>query len=358
MPSLKVLIVANACNWASWRAKIAAIKAFYGPLVELEIDIKQTNFTDMPTAQYPGTVTEFTPTGTCDVQGTDTEIDQSWFSENIGPMLTGYDICVFQVANVSPIDIPLGISFGRVNGVWCVETFVTDENFHYFLPDPAKSGNHIDLGNEAEVVIEHEISHALYALASETDNTHLYFYANQFPRVLTDIKLPNPSALTKLYQEVIADLQSELGIIKSQKSIADMDTTTQQAKEASTQFPPMIEKWITAVSQWEGANPALHNCGNLKYSTLTTSWGATKGPAASDGGHLCQFATDNAGEIALGNFLILGCQDELVAFHAPAARTLKGFTVIYAGNPPEGYVNGIIADMGVPGDTEISTFLS
>jgi hypothetical protein len=334
------------------------LTAFYAPLVDLQIDIKQTSFTDMPTAQYPGTVTEFTPTGTCDVQGTDTEIDQSWFSENIGPMLVGYDICVFQVANVSNIGLPLGISFGRVNGVWCVETFVTNENFSYILPELPGQTSGTNLGNEAEVVIEHEISHALYALASETDNTHLYFYANQFTRVLTDIKLPNASALTKLYQEVIADLQSELGIIKSQKSIADMDTTAQQTKEASTTFPPMIEKWITAVSQWEGANPALHNCGNLKYSTLTASWGATRGPAASDGGYLCQFATDNAGEIALGNFLTLGCQDELVAFHAPAARTLRGFTVIYAGNPPEDYINGIIADMGVPGDTQIGTFLS
>ncbi len=64
------------------------------------------------------------------------------------------------------------------------------------------------------------------------------------------------------------------------------------------------------------------------------------------------------GDTALGNFLTLGCEDELVAFHAPAARTLAGFTVIYAGNPPQGYITGIEEMLGVPGTTQISTFLS
>jgi hypothetical protein len=100
------------------------------------------------------------------------------------------------------------------------------------------------------------------------------------------------------------------------------------------------------------------NPGNLKYSTLTASWGAQKGPAASDGGFLCQFANDNAGQTALCNFLVLGCEDELIAFHAPEARTLAGFTTIYAGNPPEGYITRIEEALGVPGTTQISTFLT
>jgi len=87
-----------------------------------------------------------------------------------------------------------------------------------------------------------------------------------------------------------------------------------------------------AVAVQEGAKKSLNNPGNLKVSTLTKSWGATNGFEASDGGWIAQFPTPQAGEIALENFLTLGCQDELVAFHAPAARTLGGFTQIDAGN--------------------------
>jgi hypothetical protein len=35
-----------------------------------------------------------------------------------------------------------------------------------------------------------------------------------------------------------------------------------------------------------------------------------------------------------------------------------GFTEIYAGNPPQGYIDRIVETLGVPADTQISTFLS
>ena len=153
------------------------------------------------------------------------------------------------------------------------------------------------------------------------------------------------SWLINAYQQLIASLQKERDTLEGMETPA-------------LKFPPMILKWMGAVSKWEGANPALNNPGNLKFSTLTASWGATEGPAASDGGHLCQFKTLEAGQFALCSFLQLGCEDELVAFHAPEARTLAGFTTIYAGNPPQGYITGIEEMLGVPGTTQISTFLS
>jgi hypothetical protein len=40
---------------------------------------------------------------------------------------------------------------------------------------------------------------------------------------------------------------------------------------------------------------------------------------------LCQFSTLQAGTEALCDFLVLGCDDQLIAFHAPAARTLANY---------------------------------
>lgn len=119
----------------------------------------------------------------------------------------------------------------------------------------------------------------------------------------------------------------------------------------------MIIRWANSIAKHEGASVASNNPGNLKYSSLTASWGATKGRAATDGGYLAQFPYSTTGMTALCNFLTLGAENQLIAFHSPEARTLEGFTKIYAGNPPSGYTNGIIADMGVPGSTQISTFL-
>lgn len=122
-------------------------------------------------------------------------------------------------------------------------------------------------------------------------------------------------------------------------------------------FTPQILAWSKAVANAEKANPKFNNPGNLKLSSLTASWGGTSGRAATDGGFLCQFPTPQMGQDALCHFLTLGAQDELVAFHSAPARTLGGFTVIYAGNPPQGYINSIVKALGVPATTLISTFL-
>lgn len=341
---MKILVIANACPWASWPQKIAAIKAFYAPLVELDIDIRYTDFADIPTGKYPGTVTQFLPTGAVDVPGIDVELDQGWFAANVGPLIAGYDIAVFQTTTPSGGGLPLGIKFEELNGTWCCETFIGGENDNYYLPGM------IELGNSAELLIEHEVSHALYSITGQTDNTHLYLYANEFSKVLADIKLSNSGVLAELEAELV-EAEKELGIIKEKESSADMQNS------AAPTFSATITKWAVAIGKAEGADPKYHNIGNLKYSTLTASWGATKGFQAEDGGWIAAFPTDQMGETALGNFLLLGCENELIAFHSPIARTLDGFTRIYAGNPAPGYYDIIHAGLGVPGDTQISDFV-
>lgn len=128
-------------------------------------------------------------------------------------------------------------------------------------------------------------------------------------------------------------------------------------KPPSMQFSSNIVKWANLIKQEEGASAASHNPGNLKYSSLTASWGASKGRAATDGGFLCQFPSDAVGMTALCNFLTLGAENELIAFHSAVARTLDGFTKIYAGNPPQGYINAIVEGMGGDPQVQISTFL-
>lgn len=121
-------------------------------------------------------------------------------------------------------------------------------------------------------------------------------------------------------------------------------------------FAPMIMRWSKAITRWEGATAASNNPGNLKYASLTASWGATKGRKALDGGNFCQFNTLQEGEDALCHFLTLACEGQLIISH-PKPCTLEQFTVRYAGNPPMGYKLGIYSMMGVSPQVDISTFL-
>lgn len=136
----------------------------------------------------------------------------------------------------------------------------------------------------------------------------------------------------------------------------NLATEPPQPQSRHTTAIDMITTWAIAIAHWEGALPSSNNPGNLKYSTLTASWGATKGRQALDGGFFCQFATPKAGADALYNFLKLGCEGELIISH-PQPCTLDQFTTRFAGNPPQGYKDGIAHDLGVPLTTDIKTFL-
>lgn len=335
---MKVLILANgeSSGWTTWPQKIQAIKNFYAPVVALQIDLVRTSFTNVPIVSQPGQITSFGPNGPVDTAGTDLYVSADWRLKNIVPLGVGYDICIFQCDPGNNQGIPGGIFVGYGQ----VDTFIRDENSHAY--QMGADGLEHDLGNDGALILIHEISHAFYFMLNKTDNTHKYFYAATPEKVLAEFVFPSQSLIISLLYQLIALLTKKRDALKN-----NMNT-----------FPPKVVAWANAIIVPEGAAPGSNNPGNLKYSSLTASWGATQGRAASDGGHLCQFATPEAGFNALCNFLLLGCENQLLAFHSPEARTLAGFTKIYAGNPPQGYINAIEIALDVPGSILISTFLN
>jgi hypothetical protein len=352
MRSFNILIVANneAGTWASWPEKIATIKAFYAPACDLNITLSPSNLTPQFAPYEPAS-------GSTSVY----RVDEDWYEANVLPLAQGADMVIFIGP---PTDHPnlvtlMGLDYYQ-EGKPGELTVFSDETSHTYVGEA-------DQGETAVVYAEHEISHQFYGLLAKTDNTHLYFYAGTPEKVLADFDFDEQQL--EWYTLLVQKLEQEVGLLKSRQVQATGDTapqnatqtaqeTTQPTNTAPTPFPAQITRWAAIISKEEGANPANHNPGNLAFSTLTHSWGAVQGPAKSDGGYLAKFADDNAGLTALCNFLVLGCEDQLLAFHAPEARTLAGFTTVYAGNPPAGYLNAIIEAMGVPGTTDISTFLN
>lgn len=167
--------------------------------------------------------------------------------------------------------------------------------------------------------------------------------------------------MNDLAKKILDQLQQQLywclDAIRAIKANSMPSKTSQPSPIMPIGFPPKILAWAEAVEKAEGA-PDSTNPGDLKYAPLTMSWGAVPGRKASDGGYLAHFPEGRPqGFNALCNFLILGCHDELKAYHAPEARTLGGFMKIYGGNPPQGYLDRIATDLNVSLDVNIGTFL-
>jgi zinc knuckle protein len=343
MRPFNVRIVANnqAGTWQSWPEKIAAIKAFYASVCDLNIELIATQLTPQFAPYQPSST------------GTTYRVDEAWYEANVLLLAPGDDIVLFVVP---PTDHPslitlMGLEYYQ-QGKPGELTVFSDETSHTYI---FENGADVDQGETVVNYGCHEIAHYFYALLAKTDNTHLYFFAGTPEKVLADFNFDE--AELGWYQQLVQDLEEELGLLKAREIPPNGDLTPSQSQKTPPQsvaspettqptIPARITQWAAIIAKEEGANPDLHNPGNLGYSTLTASWGATKGPAKTDGGFLCQFADETAGLTALCNFLVLGCEDQLLDFHAPEARTLAGFTKIYAGNPPQGYIDAIVQAMG------------
>lgn len=164
--------------------------------------------------------------------------------------------------------------------------------------------------------------------------------------IFSDNALDNPKTVSAL-QNLLNNLVSLLQTIKNRFGYPPV---------VPSQVIPTIEQWAAAIAKAEGADPTINNPGDLKLTSLTTSWGATAGFAAQDGGFIAKFATEAIGMTALCNFLALGKENLLLAFHQ--ARTLGLFMKVFAGNPPQKYLNSIYAELGVDASFNVSNFLS
>lgn len=345
---MKITFAFNNTNWKTEAEKIKNICDFFSPIEKIVPTVLHTSFKNIP-YQTVGTIggIENTP-------GTTLTPMADWYSQNITKLSPDSDIILLYI-NYDDCPHPktsVGIMQGQFNGVVQTCIFGIAEADHAYQYDKT-SGLDVDQGNCFEVFSEHEISHALYFLYKQApDNTHAFFYSGQPTKVLPDLTYK-----AKIWDKLSAAISS-LKILIADLTKIIMSIPTQSTPSPTMhppKFPPMIIKWMNAITTNEGADSALNNPGNLKVSTLTKTWGAKPGRLASDGGWLAKFDTLQAGKDALCNFLVMACDNQLISYHQ--ARNIQAFTVIYAGNPPQGYINSIMQELGVTPDTQISTFL-
>lgn len=336
---MKITFVFNNINWPSIAAKLAAVKEFFEMDFDLEITEVHTDFKSIPWVQT-GAIGDVTNT-----PGTTQTVPPDWFDKNVSSKTPGADIVVFCLA---PGDVPLhmtsvAIMQGKYGDIVQCCMFGINETDDAYI-------NQVRQANTFVLFAEHEISHALYLLQRIPDNTHTYFYTGRPTKVLEDLNkgyLTGLALLLAKCKQLVLLLQSQFKTVMVQTNLP--------VPPGPQPVPQSIITWANAIKSQEGAKPELNNPGNLKVSSLTASWGATNGFQATDGGWIAKFETYDKGFYALCNFLILGCKDELIAFHQ--ARTLEKFTNVYAGGPPPQYASNVANALGVSKYIDIATLL-
>jgi hypothetical protein len=172
MRTFKLLVLANHLDWASLPAKIEAVKAFYAPVCNLDIEIRRVSL--YPTyALYP----ELAPLYV---------IDRGYYDLNIAaPNALAADIILF--VTEAPLNIATYegyMSFNNV-GPWETTVFAHGENDHTYVDGK-------DLGDAFVLMACHELSHAFYRICGKRDATHRCFpSAEQLPGFAPHDVLPS-----------------------------------------------------------------------------------------------------------------------------------------------------------------------
>lgn len=184
MTRKRLLIVANNSRWASWPEKIAAIRAFFLPKLDIDIDLIHTNYTDIPFENVVGIH------GIENAHINTRMVAKGWFDRNVTAHGLSYDMVLFQVAESdrkSEKTAPMGIRTDMDQGPMELTMFANESDHAYVMKD----GRSTDLGNSFVLFSCHEISHGLYAMLGKEDKTHLHFYTGHPYRVLSDFNFPD-----------------------------------------------------------------------------------------------------------------------------------------------------------------------
>lgn len=178
----------------------------------------------------------------------------------------------------------------------------------------------------------------------------------------------NPSIIVPLFQRIldvfakILNIQSLLikkTIERQPEPIVDILKPSIEPEPSKIIYPPKIVKFAKAIEQEEGNKPPRptdrnqrnNNPGNLKYSSVTASFGAI----GKDKDNFCIYPNYETGFDALCEFLILACNDGLKPYHE--ARTLYKFIKVYANPPNDNYALNVSKFMNVSVNYNIKNFL-
>jgi len=337
MKQIKLLIVANNCQWQSLQSKIDDIKAFFSSKIDLQVTVIHTNYPNIPFSPIGGVVSTNAPAGSVLLQ-----VDPSWYDYNITPIGATSDIVLFLVNMIQwPADkTPVrGVRTDKDQGP--VELQVAANEWEDIIQTLGTSKVQ---SHEFQHFAEHEILHALFMITGQNDTTHHWDYDMlNLSGALNEINFPfmNTSDKPTIIQKITAPLTKPPvnNDLLNKMCAAIQDREGYIAPGVNPNYP--------------NGTPAFRNCnpGNLRYAGQIGSIGQKNGFAV--------FPNYQAGLDALKRQLLLVARGKSRTFPSPC--TIQQFFHIYApstdGNDPESYAEQVATAMGVTKSFSLSGLL-
>lgn len=317
----KLLIVANV-KWASWQNKTLNLKAFFASKVDLEIEVIETNFQNIPFKQ--GLITDIPLAFS---------VDPDWYNSHITSLALNHDIVLFVIPvyqwtgsnrargvrtdrDQGPVELQIGAD--EHEGVWQGTTLLYKTFEHY---------------------ASHEILHALFMITGQKDTTHYWDYEKKnLSGAVDELKfsIPNEDEVRGIAERLISLLTQAIDYFTKKEMPPEKKkkpTLIDLAKAIQVH-----EGWFEGSRSWRNKNP-----GNLKWVGQTGSIGQDKQGFAL-------FRTEADGFAALVRMLTRAAQGQSKVYKP--TMTLTEFFGTYAPsadhNNPDQYAQAVATKLGVP----------
>lgn len=328
MKQIKLLIVANNCDWSTWPEKITELKTWFGPLVDLEVTVTHTKYESVPFENYSSEDTEV-------VQKNLFGVVAWWYDLHISPLAKNHNIVLFVV---SPDQWPAG---NRARGWRTDRTYGAVElQIAAGESEKLKWNNFPSLPSFFQLA-RHEICHALYMITGQTDRTHEFWDQGKIELALTDIKFPLPkfAELLSLYEKLLISLKQLLNLMTTPKTYPKIDKFCLAIQK--------MEGWFEGSRSFRNNNP-----GNLKYVGQSRATG-------KDANGFAVFPSYEAGFETLREMVMRACQGKSKVYKP--SFTFYDFFAIYApaedNNHPKQYAEVVAGACEVLPTLSISSLL-
>ena len=358
MKILKVRIIANKLDWATWPAHISKLKKWFLPKIDMVFDLVHTDFDEVPFIQY-----------TSNMLG----VDHVWYDANITPMGKGYDIILFVL---SPEQ-------WRGNGArgWRTDRdqgpvqlqIAAGEFEKLYLPDPPR------VNRETTTFFEyarHEIMHALFMITGQFDTTHYWYEQDpeKLINALNELVFPETRTpeepTTKTQDFVTAALGWVSQVIQWLNggmigSVPQLPPSIMPETQQTTEKVPMLNTFCLAIQEMEGYYPPgtkgfpngskswrNKNPGNIRYI-------GQKRAVDQDAQKFCIFKTYEDGFLTLKEMIQRAATGASKVYRPE--MTFTDFFKVYApssdGNYPEKYAKFVAEKCGVSVFTRIKELI-
>lgn len=187
-------MLANKAKWRSWAKKLRRQVEWFAPRIDIEFDLRHTQFEDIPWVEYSSVPGSY-------------GIEPRWYDDHVTAQATGFDV-VLLVLTKKQWKEP-----GKARG-WRTDNSSGVVQLHLGCDEHEKMAwPNMPVDDVFFQVCRHELMHALFMICNQPDTTHYWWDRGQLEQALAELNFGVREQKIQILTKLIAITKSLLSLV-------------------------------------------------------------------------------------------------------------------------------------------------